>query len=122
MKKLSSVLALSLLFATTAFAHGNTKPLHGGELKMVGELTFELVNKAGVVELYVVDDGEDVDSAAATAKLIIASGGNKTEVALQSAGGNKFEAKTKIASGAQVTVLYTDKTTQAKTTASFTIQ
>jgi hypothetical protein len=72
--------------------------------------------------LYVVDDGEDVASADMTAKLTIDVGGTKSEVAMQPAGGNKFEAKgAKIPSGAKVAVLLV-AADQSKSTARFTIK
>jgi hypothetical protein len=115
------VLGLVLLLASgVVLGHGNTKPLHGGIMQMVGEISFELVTKPDGAELYVVDDGEDVDSAQMTAKLTIDAGGAKSEVPLQAAGGNKFEAKgAKIPSGAKVVVSLI-AADQSKTTARFT--
>jgi hypothetical protein len=124
MKKLFSLLMLvaTCLVGGTALAHGNTKPLHGGIMQMVGETSFELVAKPEGAELYVVDDGEDIASAQMTAKLTIDIGGTKSEVAMQPAGGNKFEAKgAKIPSGAKVAVLLVGPN-EVKTTARFTIK
>lgn len=114
--------AMSLAF-NAAHAHGNTKPLHGGVVQMVGEMSFELVAGANGAELYVVDDGEDVASADMTAKLTIVNGGASSEAIMQPAGGNKFEAKgVKLASGAKVAVLLTSKDKVSKTRANFTIK
>jgi hypothetical protein len=124
---MNKVLGLLVLIAASfacnpALAHGNTKPLHGGVLQMVGETSFELVTKPDGAELYVVDDGEDVASSTMTAKLMIDAGGAKSEAAMTPAGGNKFEAKgVKIPSGAKVAVLLTGSD-QSKTTARFTIK
>jgi hypothetical protein len=116
------VLIAASFACNAALAHGNTKPLHGGVLQMVGETSFELVTKADGAELYVVDDGEDVSSATMTARLMIDAGGAKSEAAMPPAGGNKFEAKgVKIPSGAKVAVLLTGSD-QSRTTARFTIK
>lgn len=116
------VLLVASLASAMVLGHGNTKPLHGGVVQMVGEKSFELVTKPDGAELYVVDDGEDVASAGMTAKLTIDVGGTKSEAAMQPAGGNKFEAKgAKIPSGAKVAVLLV-AADQSKTTARFTIK
>lgn len=65
------VLLVASLASAMVLGHGNTKPLHGGVVQMVGEKSFELVTKPDGAELYVVDDGEDVASAGMTAKLTI---------------------------------------------------
>jgi hypothetical protein len=117
------ILGLLMLFASgVALGHGNTKPLHGGVVKMVGERSFELVAKPEGAELYVVDDGEDVDSAAMSAMMTIDDGSTKSEFVMLAAGGNKFVAKgAKIPSGAKVVVMLT-AADQSKTSARFTIK
>jgi hypothetical protein len=117
------VLSLMLLFASgVALGHGNTKPLHGGVVQMVGEQTLELVAKPEGAELYVVDDGEDIDSSKMSATLTIDAAGMKSEVVMIAAGGNKFVAKgAKLPSGAKVVVMLVDAN-QSKTTARFTIK
>lgn len=125
--KMKSVLNVLVLLAAAlpsgvALSHGNTKPLHGGIVQLVGEKSFELVTKPDGAEIYVVDDGEDIASADMTAKLTVDVGGNKSETPLQPAGGNKFEAKgVKIPSGAKVAVLLVGAD-QTKTTARFTVK
>lgn len=117
------VLAVASLAFSTAQAHGNTKPLHGGVMQMVGEMSFELVTRPDGAEVYVVDDGEDVASAELSGKLMVANGDARSEAALQPAGGNKFEAKgVKIASGSKVAVILVGKDKVSKTTAHFTIK
>jgi hypothetical protein len=117
------VLGLALLLASAvAVGHGNTKPLHGGVVQMVGEQTFELVTTPEGAELYVVDDGEDIDSSTMSAKMTIDAGGSKSEVVFLAAGGNKFVAKgAKVPSGAKVVVMLVDAN-QSKTTARFTVK
>jgi hypothetical protein len=117
------VLGLMMLLAGGAvFAHGNTKPLHGGVVQMVGEKSFELVTKPEGAELYVVDDGEDIESATMSATLTVDVGGTKSESVMLASGGNKFVSKgTKIPSGAKVVVMLV-AADQSKTTARFTIK
>jgi hypothetical protein len=110
------------LASAVAFGHGNTKPLHGGVVQMVGETSFELVTKPEGAELYVVEDGEDIESAKMSAMLTIDAGGTKSEVVMLAAGSNKFVSKgTKIPSGAKVLVRLVGAD-QAKTMARFTIK
>lgn len=124
MKRVLSLLVLlaASLASVVSLGHGNTKPLHGGVVQLVGEKSFELVVKPDGAEVYVVDDGEDVVSAGMTGKLTVDVGGTKSEAALQPVGGNKFEAKgVRIPSGAKVAVLLVDAN-QSKATARFTIK
>ena len=123
---LFSFFALALLAAAPfneALAHGGTQPEHGGVVQLVGDMTFELVARPDGVELFVEDDGEEVNSAELAAKLTIVSAGAKSEVVLASATGNKFEAKgVKIAPGSKVTALLTLKDKQSKIAANFVIK
>jgi hypothetical protein len=122
MKALQVLTLLLLLASGAALGHGNTKPQHGGVVQLVGETTFELVAKPDGTELYVVDDGEDIDSSAMSAMMVVDAGGTKSEVVMLAAGGNKFVAKgAKIPSGAKVVVRLVDAN-QSKTTARFTIK
>jgi hypothetical protein len=118
-----AMLLVSVLPVNVAQAHGGTQPEHGGVVQLVGDMTFELVARPDGVELYVEDDGEEVNSADLAAKLTIVNAGAKSEVVLAPAAGNKFEAKgVKIASGAKVTALLTLKDKQSKIAANFTIK
>jgi hypothetical protein len=109
MKKLFALCVLSTLsfaFNAAAYAHGSTKPLHGGVVQMVGETSFELVTRPDGAEVYLIDDGDDMSSEGLTGKLMIDQAGTKTEAALAPAGGNKLEARgAKIPAGAKVVVL-----------------
>src|SRR5713101_3126519 len=121
---LYSFVALVLLVISpfnAARAHGGTQPEHGGIVQLVGDMTFELVARPDGVELYVEDDGEEVNSADLAAKLTIVNAGAKSEVVLAPAAGNKFEGKgVKITSGAKVTALLTLKDKESKIAANFT--
>jgi hypothetical protein len=86
-------------------------------------MSFELVARPEGVELYVEDDGDEVNSADLAAKLTIVSAGAKSDVMLSPAAGNKFEAKgVNIAPGTKVTVLLTLKDKQSKIAANFAIK
>jgi hypothetical protein len=118
-----ALVALGPLAFGAAHAHGSTKPQHGGVVQLVGETSVELVNGKDGAEVYVIYDGEDLPSANMSGKLTVDNGGEKSESALQPAGGNKLEAKgVKIPTGSKVAVTLTDKETSAKTTARFTIK
>ena len=117
------VIALAPLAFNAAYAHGSTKPQHGGVVQLVGETSVELVTSDAGAEVYVIYDGEDVASEGMSGKLSVDNGGAKSEAALQPAGGNKLEAKgVKVPSGSKVAVTLIDKQTAAKTTARFTIK
>ena len=117
----AGVVAL-LLSSGVAVAHGNTKPLHGGVIQMMGEVSFELVTRPDGVEVYLVDDGEDVGTGGMTAKLVIAHGGTTTEAALAPGGGNRFVAPgVTLPSGARVTVIVTMEDNASRWTARFSI-
>ena len=119
---LATVVGAFLLSSGVAVAHGNTRPLHGGVIQMMGEVSFELVVRPEGVEVYLVDDGEDVGTEGLTAKLTIAHEGATTEAALKPGGGNRFVGQgVKLPGGARVTVIVTLEDNASRWTARFTI-
>lgn len=117
------VLAALVMLATPALAHGDDKPRHGGQVVEVGETMFELVRAPGRVSLYLREDGEDVPAAAMTGKLIVTSAERKDDIALVPGAGNEFVATgATIPAGSRVGVLLINTTTQARQTATFTIE
>ncbi len=120
MKKLLMMLALTatMLASGPVIAHGDGKPEYGGIVQMVDDLSFELVVKGDVADLYLGDHGEKVPSAGKSGKLTILSGGAKTEAKLEPAGGHKLQAKgVKISKGDKVIALITsadNKTTSIR--------
>ena len=111
-----------LVFNAPIHAHGSSKPEHGGVIQIAGETRLELVVRPDGVALYIKDDDDEVPSADVTAKLTIVSKGAKTEVPMQAAADNKFEAKgLKLVSGSKVSVLVINKNTQAKVGATFSV-
>lgn len=120
---LLAVASAALAFNADALAHGNTKPSHGGVVQMSGETLFELLVEPTGVALFIVDEDDEVASSGMAARLVITSKGDKTEVAMKPAAGNKFEARnTRIAPGSKVVVVLTNNTTQARTSAEFTLK
>jgi hypothetical protein len=112
---------LSLTFSA-AQAHNGTQPEHGGVVQIVGDMSFELVTRPDGVELYVEDDGDEVNSAELAAKLTIVDAGARSEVQMTPAAGNRFEAKgVQVGKGAKVGVLLTLKDKQSKIGANFTV-
>jgi hypothetical protein len=98
------VLALSALAFSTAMAHGDMKPKHGGITRSASDLGFELVSQGDGVTLYVEDHGKPYATAdMGGSKLTVLQGSEKIETDLKPAGDNKLEAKgIKLASGAKV--------------------
>ena len=124
MKKLMALLAALWMTVALhpALAHNGTKPEHGGVVQIVGDMSFELVTGGTGVELFVEDDGDEINSAEFAAKLTIVDGAAKSDVQMTPASGNKFEAKgVKIAKGAKVAVLLTLKDKHSKIGANFTV-
>lgn len=124
MKLLSlAVISALAVIGAPAFAHGDDKPRHGGQVVEVGETVFELVRASGGASLYIMEDGDEVPAASMTGKLIVTAGATKTEFPLVAAKGNQFVAKdAKIPAGARVGVLVVNKQTQARQTATFAIK
>ena len=78
--------------AADGHKHGEAKPKHGGVLKEVDDIQYELVAKPDRITLYVEDHGKKLDSKAFTAKVTLRAGSDRSEVSLASAGENKLEA------------------------------
>ncbi|MBX9676288.1 MAG: hypothetical protein CTY35_14100 [Methylotenera sp.] len=97
MKQIVSVLALTSILGLPALvlAHGDVEPKHGGVVALVKDIDYELVAKPDSLTIYVEDHGKVVDTKAATAKVTMLTGSNKTEANLTPAGENKLEAKGK---------------------------
>jgi hypothetical protein len=102
------VLAALMAASPLAFADAD-KPLHGGLMQEVREISYELVAKPDTIALYITDHGKKVPSAGATAKLTLLNGTEKSEVAMAPAGDNKLEAKGafKVQKGTRVVALVT---------------
>jgi hypothetical protein len=102
MKKKIALLATaiaSLAWLTTqgAFAAGSHdhSPKFGGIVAPGKAFDAELVAKPDLITVYLGDHGKPLASKGAKAKLIMLTGGEKSEVALEPAGESKLEAKGK---------------------------
>ena len=88
---------LVALVSLGAFAHSNEyldtlEGEHGGQLRMSGAYHFELVIAPGKVKVYVTDHAwQPIETAGATANLMVTIDGNKNMVSLKPAGINRFE-------------------------------
>lgn len=115
-------IALLLAVASPALAHGGDHPQHGGQVVLVGETAFELVVAPAGVSLYVVEDGDDINSANVTARLTATIGGKRSEIAMLPAGGNRFVARgARLPRGTRVGVLIVNSQTKARQSATFSI-
>jgi len=126
MKRITAIalgLALAATMPSAAFAHGMTKPQHGGVVQMNGETLFELVRAPAGVSLYVIDEDEPVAATSMTAKLSITAGGKRREVIMTAGKGNQFFAKgVTLPAGATVGVQVINKSSQARYGTTFTIK
>lgn len=94
MKALGWLVAGLMAFSgSVAYAHESTKPKHGGVVRTVSDITFELVAGAEGAMLHVEDHGKPVDAAGASGKLQVLNGSERSEAELKPAGGNRLEAR-----------------------------
>jgi hypothetical protein len=94
MKFRTFLMTTSLLLGGLAWAGPNDahhKPLHGGVLKTVKDIDYELVASPTALRLYVRDHGKAVDVSKASAKLTLLTGAEKQEIDLKPSG-DKLEA------------------------------
>jgi hypothetical protein len=123
MKKLAAALILIAGMTGAAFAHGTSRPQHGGVVRMSGETMFELVQEPAGVSLYVLEEDEPVEAAGMTARLTVINGERRTNVNMQSAADNKFVASgLRLQTGANVAVLVVHQASGARYGTNFVIQ
>jgi hypothetical protein len=95
MKEMVSIsICATLFFAQGVFAgaghdHG---PKHGGVIREVSSVTYELVAKADSLTLHVSGHGKPIATAGAKAQITLYASNEKTTVALESAGDNLMAA------------------------------
>jgi hypothetical protein len=94
-KLLMAVLGAATLIATNVHAgaghdHG---PKHGGVVREVKSVTYELVAKSDALTVHVSDHGKPIATAGAKAEVTLYAGNDKTVVSLEPAGDNRLEAK-----------------------------
>lgn len=117
MKRLLTLTVIAVaLNSGAAWAHGDDKARHGGQVQMAGETKFELVARGDTVEVYLDDHGQTLPTAKLSGKLTVLSGSAKSEAKLEPASGDKLVAKgVKLAKGDKVIALVTmqDKSTSS---------
>jgi hypothetical protein len=88
------LLASLLLAAAPAFAGPDDhKPMYGGLVQEIRDISYELVAKPDSLSIYTHDHGKKMPSAGGTARVTLLNGTEKTEVTLAPAGDNLFQAK-----------------------------
>jgi hypothetical protein len=113
---------LTLLSMSPAMAHGVSKPIHGGIVQVVNDVTFELVAEADGVMIYLMDHGKPMSVKGITGKITILQGSNKTEAELKEAGDNKLRATgVKLAKGDKLVAVLA-KVAGKSTTVRFTVK
>ena len=130
MTRFTQMLAVVTLFILAvggstppALAHGSLKPVHGGVVQLVGEMSFELVARPDGVEVYLIYDAEDLSSDGITGNIKVSKDGAVTSAKLEPAGGNKLVGKgVSLSSGARALVFITLKDGVTRSSARFTIK
>lgn len=94
-KLLIALLGAASLAATTAHAgaghdHG---PKHGGVVREVGSVTYELVAKSDALTVHVSDHGKPIATEGAKGEVTLYAGNNKTVIPLEPAGDNRMLGK-----------------------------
>lgn len=100
----SFTVAVPPAFAGGGHAHG---PSHGGVLREIRHVAYELVATPDSLTLYVSDHGKPVATAGATAEAVIYAGNDKMAVKLEPTGENRLEARGSFKVGVGVRVAAT---------------
>ncbi|BDB28822.1 hypothetical protein Tamer19_58700 [Cupriavidus sp. TA19] len=109
------LIAASLGLSTLAMAHGAKPAQYGGIVQTASDLQFELVNKDGVVTIFVDDHDKKLPVAGANGKLTVLTGTQKTETALSPGAGNALVAADKLQIKAGAKLVATIKFADGKT-------
>jgi hypothetical protein len=92
--KLIQILGTAAFIVVTATATASEdKPQHGGIVREVRDVSYELVARPEAIAIYATDHGKPVSTTGAMAKVTLLNGAEKTEATLMPAGDNKLEAK-----------------------------
>ncbi len=118
----SVVSILPLLLVLHVQAHGITEPQHGGIVKVVGDISLELVQADGQVEIYILDD-EPWDTSGMGGKLKVDTAGNKANYELIPIDGSGLKAEgVTLAVGAKVLAIITKADGYSKIAGKFEIE
>jgi hypothetical protein len=97
----AAVVGAALSLSAGVYAH-DSPARHGGIVRTVGDLHFELVAREGGVTIHVEDHGKPVPTAGMSGKLTVLVGKETSEVPLLPAGEGRLEAKgVKLGAGAR---------------------
>lgn len=121
-KLMKSLIAmLPLLVALQAQAHGITEPQHGGIVKVVGDISLELVQGDKQVEIYILDDSP-WDTSGMSGKLKVETAEGKTEYELTPIEGSGLKAEgVSLIAGAKVLAIITKPDGYSKIAGKFEI-
>lgn len=113
---------IPLMVALQGHAHGITEPQHGGIVKVVGDISLELVNGDGQVEIYILDD-EPWDTSGMSGKLKVETAGGKSEYTLIPIADSGLKAEgVSLGAGAKVLAIITKPDGYSKIAGKFEIE
>ena len=110
LRKLIATFFISTVMLTSynLMAHGPEDAQYGGVVEAAHDLSFELVQEANGVAIYIMDHGEEYDAESLSGKLTVLAAGQRSEFAIRSAGLNKLVAAgVQLESGARVVLALT---------------
>lgn len=113
---------IPLLMVLHAQAHGITEPQHGGIVKVVGDISLELVKHDNQVEIYILDDSP-WDTSGMKGKLKVETAEGKTEYELTPIDGSGLKAEgVSLGSGAKVLAIITKPDGYSKIAGKFEVE
>ena len=75
------IVILPFILISESRSHGITEPQHGGIVKVVGDVSLELVNNGNDVKVYILDDVA-TDTSGMSGKLKVENDGGKNQYSL----------------------------------------
>ncbi len=113
---------LPLILALQAHGHGITEPRHGGIVKVVGDVSLELVKGDNKVKVYILDD-EPVDTSGMSGKLKVEDSSGKSEYELEPIEDSGLVAEgASIAAGSEVLAIITKADGYSKIAGKFKVE
>ncbi len=113
---------LPLVLAAQVHAHGITEPRHGGIVKVVGDVSLELVNGEDRVRIYLLDDAA-VDTSGMSGKLKVENSAGEREYKLTPIDDSGLVAEgASIPSGSEVLAIITKADGYSKIVGKFKVE
>lgn len=113
---------LPLIAVLQAQAHGITEPQHGGIVKVVGDISLELVAGENQVSIYILDDAP-WDTSGMSGKLKVEIDGEKSEYVLEPIANSGLQAEgVSLSSGAKALAIITKADGYSKIAGKFDIE